>query len=363
MTAPPSTDPIVTAEGFAAYLGQARGCTDAAVANVRRIVGGASRVTYALDARWTEDGEPTEAGLIVRLDPPASLLDSNRTHEYAAYRGMYGSDVPVPEPLWIEDDASWFGGAFFVMRRIDGCETSPQRLFAPPLDAVGDRIGEQFFDIAGRIAAVDPTEGAWDFLDAVAADRCWQRELDHWSEVIERHRSDAQPIVRAAIDWLRRDPPPEAQRVSVVHGDYRNGNVLVDPTGTIRGVLDWEMCHLGDPIEDLAWTCMPNWRWGRPDRYGGFLPPAQAFSIWERASGLSVDPVAFHWWSVFAHVKAQGIWLTGARNFADGAAAAINLPGIALRLSPIEDRGLIALLGWEDGGSSDRPATAEGARA
>ncbi|MDA0352823.1 MAG: phosphotransferase family protein [Chloroflexi bacterium] len=341
--------PVVTAEGFATYLEQAAtGRSDVAVSNVRRIVGGASRVTYSLDARWSEGGATTEAGLIVRLDPPASLLDSNREHEYAAYRGMTDSDVPVPAALWIEDDASWFDGPFFVMQRIDGCETAPQRLMAPPFDAVAGRIGVELFEIAGRISGFDWAKGGWEFLESIEADRCWERELDRWTNVIERHRSDAQPIVRAAIDWMRRHPPPPAQRVAVVHGDYRTGNVLVDPSGAIQGVLDWEMCHLGDPIEDLAWTCMPNWRWGRPKMYGGFLEPTEALGTWERSSGLHVDPEAFHWWSLFAHVKAQGIWLTGARNFAEGEADAVNLPGISLQLSPIEDRGIMALLGWHE---------------
>jgi len=345
-----NTSPVVTAEGFTAYLERKHPDlpkrTNVAVSNVRRIVGGASRITYSLDATWTEDGVTADHPLIVRLDPPASLLDSNRELEFRAYRGMDGSSVPVPAALWIEEDASWFGGPFFVMQRIDGCDTAPQRLFAAPYDAVGQQIGHRLFEIGGQISAFDWQAAGWDFLHAPAPEECWSRELDHWESVIENHRSDAQPIVRLAIDWLRRHPPPPAQRVAVVHGDYRSGNVLYDAEGQIHGVLDWEMCHFGDPIEDLAWTCMPNWRWGHDHLYAGLLQPAEAIRIWEQASGLHVDSDAFHWWSLFAHVKAQGIWLTGAHNFADGAASEIMLPGIAIRLSPREDAGMLKLLGW-----------------
>jgi aminoglycoside phosphotransferase (APT) family kinase protein len=120
--------------------------------------------------------------------------------------------------------------------------------------------------------------------------------------------------------------------------------VLYNTTGEIRGVLDWEMAHLGDPIEDLAWTCMPDWRWGRFDRYAGLVEPARAFELWEEASGLEVDPVAFHWWSLFSQVKAQGIWLTGERSFIDGRSAELKLPAIGALFKANEDRIILDLL-------------------
>jgi aminoglycoside phosphotransferase (APT) family kinase protein len=323
--------------------------TDVAVHDLRRIVGGASRQTWSLDAAWREDGVARRQGLIVRLDPGASLLETDRALEFAVYRGIAGSDIPVPGALWLEPTGEWLGAPFFVLERIDGCETNPQRMFAEPYAASSERLGERLFAIGGRIAAFDWRAAGWTFLDAPAPGDCWRRELEHWERVIEAHRADAQPIVRAAIDWLRRHAPRPAQRVAVVHGDFRTGNVLYDAAGAIHGVLDWEMCHLGDPLEDLAWTCMPNWRWGRLDRAGGLLDFDRAFATWERASGLRRDPDAFRWWSVFAHVKAQGIWLTGARNFADGKTDELQLAMIATRLVPVEDRGLLTLLGWARG--------------
>ncbi|MBM3140206.1 MAG: phosphotransferase family protein [Chloroflexi bacterium] len=328
---------------------------DVAVHDLRRIVGGASRQTWSLDLAWRDAaGEPRRRGLIVRLDPGASLLDTDRALEFAVYRGLAGSDIPVPEALWFEPTGTWLGGPFLVLERVDGCETRPQRMFAEPYAGSVERLGRRLFEIGGRIAAFDWRAAGWEFMDAPAPEDCWRRELAHWERVIEVHRSDAQPVTRAAIDRLRRHPPPPAQRVAVVHGDFRTGNVLYDEAGAVRGVLDWEMCHLGDPLEDLAWTCMPNWRWGRSELAGGVLPPAEAHREWERASGLRVDPGAYAWWEVFAHVKAQGIWITGARNFADGKTRELNLAWIATRLIAVEDRALIARLGADarrDGGA------------
>ena len=161
---------------------------------------------------------------------------------------------------------------FFIMKRIDG--GAPSSPFA--LDQFGPHaatIGEQFFSILGRIAA-EPLEG---LPILAAADRpdpadCWRRELDYWAAVIEADEQHPQPIVRAAIRRLRANPPPPAQRVSVVHGDYRAGNFLHDGAGKIVAILDWEMAHLGDPLEDLGWAMDPLMvkSGGLPDFRDGF---------------------------------------------------------------------------------------------
>jgi aminoglycoside phosphotransferase (APT) family kinase protein len=104
--------------------------------------------------------------------------------------------------------------------------------------------------------------------------------------------------------------------VSVVHGDYRVGNFLYTKEG-IKGVVDWEMAHLGDPLEDLAWSFMELWRFGTP-LMGGIVTREEAIRTWEAASGLKADLDALHWWDVFSGLKAQGIWLTGAKAFDGG---------------------------------------------
>ena len=135
--------------------------------------------------------------------------------------------------------------------------------------------------------------------------------------MIAEDQQHPQPIVWAAIRRLRRHPPPPAQKLAVVHGDYRSGNFLHDGAGQIIAVLDWEMAHLGDPLEDLGWALDPLWT--RPDdnRVSAMIPPDQAFAAWERASGLKVDPAAFAWWRLFASVKAQGIWISSMREWCD----------------------------------------------
>ena len=86
----------------------------------------------------------------------------------------------------------------------------------------------------------------------------------------------------------------------------------------MQGGLDWEMAHLGDPLEDLGWAIDPLWAHFETERVGGMLPRAEAIAIWERESGLAADPAALAWWELFNAVKGQGIWTSAAKEYADG---------------------------------------------
>jgi aminoglycoside phosphotransferase (APT) family kinase protein len=204
------------------------------------------------------------------------------------------------------------------MRRVEGGMTSSP--FAPdPFGSRAGAIGDQFFSFLGRIAA-EPLAGLpiLDAQEPPQPDKCWRRELDYWAGVIEADEQHPQPIVRAAIRRLRRDPPPPASRISVVHGDYRNGNFLHDGAGRILAVLDWEMAHLGDPLEDLGWAMDPLWSNPGDPRISGMVARDEALAIWRQASGLPIDDKAMAWWSLFASVKGQAIWTSSAKEWRDG---------------------------------------------
>jgi aminoglycoside phosphotransferase (APT) family kinase protein len=104
----------------------------------------------------------------------------------------------------------------------------------------------------------------------------------------------------------------------VVHGDYRTGNFLHDGAGRIVALLDWEMAHVGDPLEDLCWAMDPLWTPIGDTRISGMVPRDEALVIWRRTSGLEIDPEAFKWWSLFASVKGQAIWTSAAREWRAG---------------------------------------------
>ncbi len=176
------------------------------------------------------------------------------------------------------------------MEEVVGAVSTPKLLTEPPYLDCREAIGEQKWRILGAIARTDPAKvGLLDVLDAPALENCWRRELDYWERIIDEDEMTPQPIARAAIRRLRRDPPPPPPRLSVVHGDYRTGNFLFDDTGRIHAILDWEMCHLGDPLEDLAWALDPLWSWPDRERPGKLLPRERALALWEESSGMTID--------------------------------------------------------------------------
>ena len=136
--------------------------------------------------------------------------------------------------------------------------------------------------------------------------------------MIDDDAAEPIPVVRAAIRRLRAHPPPPAQRIAIVHGDYRSGNMMHDGAGRMLAMFDWEMAHLGDPLEDLGWALDPIWDHFQPGIACGMLPRDEALAVWRAHSGLDVDPVAMRWWALFNSVKGRAIWTSAYREFIDG---------------------------------------------
>jgi aminoglycoside phosphotransferase (APT) family kinase protein len=274
-------------ERFARYVAHRwPEATDIQVEGLSRIHGGASRETYRLHLKLRRNGAAEERPLILRRDPSGSLIETERSTEYNAYRAFHGTAIPVPEPLWLEEDEQWLDRPFFVMEQVTGCESSPQTLLTTsPYQEHIERIGEQKWRILGALSKADPVElGLADLMPAVKPEECWQRELRSWEKMIDEDEMTPQPIGRAAIRWLRRHPPPPPQKISVVHADFRSRI----------------------------------WCWARDDRPGGLLPRERAIALWEEASGLRADPQALYWWELLANLKALAIWISGGNEYATG---------------------------------------------
>jgi len=353
VTAATGSAPLTEAR-IAAYLrSRLPHATSVSVSGLYRIPGGASRETWSFDATWNEAAGPQRRGFILRRDPDASLLVTERDVEYNVYRAFATTTVPVPRVYWIESDPSVLDRPFFVMERIDGCSTDGVALVARPDDAARQAIARRKFEILGAIHCADPAALKLLLLNpegAPRADECAARELRRWEQIIDAEALTPEPVLRLAIAWLRHHPPPSAQRVVVCHGDYRTGNFLFS-ADDIHGVLDWEMAHLGDPLEDFAWTCLLNWRLTptpgeRGDLIGGIVRQKEAITTYEAASGIRVDPAALHWWDVFSHVKATAIWLTGGRSFAEGRTQEPLMALIPRMLNGVQYSAILDLLGW-----------------
>jgi aminoglycoside phosphotransferase (APT) family kinase protein len=246
------------------------------VDRIERIVGGASRDTYRFRLQYSQQNQAVERFLIIRLDPADSLIDTERRIEFFAYQAFFKTDVPVPEMLWLEEDTGHLGTQFFIAVELTGLQSNAAVMLSPEFAPSHARLAEQKWSILGKMTRHDPAGLGLDrIMQPVTPETAWLRELNYWEHVLDKDEVTPQPVIRWAIRWLRANPPPPAQKITVVHGDYRSGNFLFDMQGNIHGILDWEMAHLGDPLEDLGWGFNRVWCFAKDDRRGGLLPSGQ----------------------------------------------------------------------------------------
>ncbi|QMW23851.1 phosphotransferase family protein [Sandaracinobacteroides saxicola] len=275
------------------------------VTGLKRFHGGAARETFRFDATT-----PTATqGLVLRRDPASSLIETDRAVEYHVLARAHAAGLPVPEPLLLATDPDSFGAPGFLMREIPGGRAAFVSEKNPYAD-IADTAGAQLFTALGRLHALSPT--AADL--AILPDGRPAARLAHWRREIEAHSSRAQPVAQAALRWLAARCPPDPPRPAIVHGDFRSGNFLVDDRGLLA-ILDWEMAHIGDPHEDLAWCFDPLWA-HNDSRVAALLPQDTAIAAWEAASGHRFDPTHWTWWRMFAGLVGLAIWIRSAHEVA-----------------------------------------------
>ncbi|MGB3887395.1 phosphotransferase family protein [Gordonia sp. (in: high G+C Gram-positive bacteria)] len=306
--------------GLEEVLTEALGEGDAHVFELSRVPAGASRQTWSLRAT-------TPAGthdLILRLDLPGAREDSSLTREAALMSKAGAAGVPSPRVIADGIEHPGIGGDFIVMSRVDG-ETIPRKLlrdsqFAEARQVLPAQLGAAL----ARLHTVDVS----DLNDLPDGD-----ELNVWRD--ELHRLDEpMPTFEYAVRWLEQHRPPSSRR-TLVHGDFRNGNFIVGPEG-LRAVLDWELAHVGDPLEDIGWLCVKAWRFGGDKPVGGFGNLDDLVTAYEASSGYRIDREALHWWQILGTLKWGIICVHQAQRHLSGAARSVELASIGRRVSENE---------------------------
>lgn len=264
------------------------------VQGVHRLSGGASQQTWAFDV----EGRPGAVPLVLRRAPdgaaPRTKMTAGLGVEAHLIAAAKTADVPVPairHVLRAEDGL----GEGFVMERLQG-ETLGRRIARDARFAAARRVlARQCGQALAHIHAM-PTTG----LPALRLGGP-QAELQLQTDQHRSHRT-ARPAFELAFQWLRKNCPGEVARPVLVHGDFRNGNLMVGEDGLV-GVLDWELAHIGDPMEDLGWLCVNSWRFGCNDLpVGGFGTREDLFAGYAAAGG-QVDVPRVHYWEVLGTLK------------------------------------------------------------
>jgi aminoglycoside phosphotransferase (APT) family kinase protein len=300
-------------------------CGVGAVENLRRLSGGASRETWSFDL---VDGNGSRTGLVLRRDPGEHVGQSERSTEYLLCEGAAAAGVTVPRvrTLLGPDDNL---GRGFVMDRVDG-ETIPRKILRN--DAYADarpRLAAQCGEIAARIHSIDPTDlPELPVLGAAAQIEQYRALLDGFGE--------PHPAFELGLKWLAERAPDPPTTPELVHGDFRNGNFIVGPEG-IRAVLDWELAHLGDPIEDLGWLCVKSWRFGVPAKLvGGFGDVPDLLGAYERAGGGKVDDETLRFWVGLGTLKWGVICVGQAFTHLNGLVRSVELATLGRRVAETE---------------------------
>jgi aminoglycoside phosphotransferase (APT) family kinase protein len=294
------------------------------VEGLRRLSGGASRETWSFDHVAT-DG--TERALVLRRDPGPHGGVSERSTEYAVLEAAAAARVPVPRVctlLRAEDEL----GHGFVMERIDG-ETIPRRILRD--DAYANArpyLAAQCGEVAARVHQIDPAA-----VPALTVQTA-EVQLEQYRTVLDTF-AEPHPAFELGLRVLA-DHLPARATPAFVHGDYRNGNFIVGPDG-VRAVLDWELAHLGDPVEDLGWLCVKSWRFGVVDKVaGGFGSVADLLEGYARGGGEPVDIEALQFWITLGTLKWGVICMSQAFTHLNGLVRSVELATLGRRVAEME---------------------------
>jgi aminoglycoside phosphotransferase (APT) family kinase protein len=268
------------------------------ITRMTRLSGGASQETWAIDAavgdhlvplilRRAPGGIPRTGGTSansVPLETEAIVIEAARAQGVAAPRVRY---VLTPE-----DKA----GVGYVMDRLEGETIARKILRDGEFAAVRPKLARQCGELLARIHRVDyaPLQSVLAVIDGPA-------QLRRYRDIYDLY-DYPHPMFELAFQWL--EPRlKSSRRNTLVHGDFRHGNLLISPNG-LEAALDWELTHIGDPLEDIGWICTNTWRFGVPEKVvGGFGDLADLLDGYELAGGEEFDLDEVRNWIVYGSLK------------------------------------------------------------
>ncbi|TIC86793.1 phosphotransferase family protein [Nocardioides sp. GY 10113] len=301
----------------------------AGIEEAARLPAGASRQTWLL--RRTD-----APALVLRLNTPGSLDAPALLREAALMAAAGAHGVPSPDVLAHGTGPGPLAAGYVLMSHVEG-ESVPQRILRDPaLAGFRDGFAAEAGRILARLHAIDPAS----LTGGDGPDLPRDDQLDAWTAILDTE-PDPHPILGYVAAWLRRHrPAPVAPRL--VHGDFRLGNVLVGADG-VRAVLDWELAHLGDPVEDLAWLTIRAWRFGFPAEVAGCGDVADLVRAYEAAGGCPVEPDRLRWWQVMGCFRWGVICLHQAGRHLSGAERSVELAAIGRRAAEAEYDAMLLL--------------------
>ncbi|MBI5322848.1 phosphotransferase family protein [Bradyrhizobium sp.] len=266
------------------------------VSGVARLSGGASQETWTFDIVHPAGN----VGAILRRAPPgygaspspsrAAGLDA----EAVLMQLAHDSGLPSPRVLHVLKAEEGLGRGF-IMVRVEG-ETIARKIlrddeFAKARPILARQLGRVAAGIHALPGAKLPKLRSMTSTTEIA-DLAREYRSTNWPR----------PVFELALRWLADHDPGPSREITLVHGDFRHGNFIIGPDG-VRAVLDWELAHFGDPMEDLGWICVNSWRFGGIDKPVGGLGMREDMFAGYEETGRKVDPDRVMFWEVMGTLR------------------------------------------------------------
>ena len=259
-----------------------------------KLSGGASQETWSFEIVHPSGN----LGAILRRAPKGYGAAPTRAAGLAAEARLmqlaYEAGVPSPRVLHVlepEDDL----GTGFIMARVEGETIARKILRDAEFASARPKLARQLGQIAATIHGL-PRAKLPELRRLTATAEIGQLAREYQS------LNWPKPVFELALRWLTDHDPGPPQQEMLVHGDFRHGNLIIGSDG-VRAVLDWELAHLGDPMEDLGWICVNSWRFGEIDKpVGGFGSREELYAGYE-AAGRKADPARARFWEVMGTLR------------------------------------------------------------
>lgn len=285
------------------------------IRDAKWLSGGASKLQVSLKLDWHQPGAGrTVTPMVIRMEPAESIVETSRLREFQIINAV--KDIlPVPPVYWIDEDGEYFPYPAIVYGFAEGVAKPTGTLsnvtglginYGPELRKV---LGKQYVEHLATLHTWDWSKADLSSLDVPAiGTQAIELQLNWWERIWEEDSNRDIPLMRLAALWLR-DNMPATSRLSLIHGDYRAGNFLfTEHDQRISSWLDWELGHLGDFHEDLAYTTLPYLGHMSEDGsqllVSGMMPPEELYATYERASGLTVNRKTIDYYHVFHAYRA-----------------------------------------------------------
>ena len=330
-------------EAIRGYLaGKTPGASAMVLRDLHRIAVGWSHETWLFDAHWTEGGEARSAGYCLRRDPGNALLRelSDLGEQHRTLACLAGTDLRTPRPFWYEDTPNVLGAPFLVMEKVEGECPNPwgregRRFYAEA--AQRSVLPESFTDTLATLHNIDWQAAGLDFLGVPEAGTTQFAlgEVAKWKGLIEASGHGPEPVVTDLVCWLEANAPV-TERLALVHGAYRTGNLLVKDD-RISAVLDWELQVIGDPMYDVAYVLSDLNREGSA-LFSNLVPRDVFFERYEAATGLTIDEEACRYYRLLYAMRSAAFWMSASGLYRDGRSEDIRLARTAWSIPVVLDR-------------------------